>query len=222
MSVKRITFLRHGRSTMNDYTCVHDIRESDFVDPMILDARLTKDGIEEARIVREDKATESTLANVGMIVCSPLTRAIETANITTQGLVTGNCKKIVCELLSERLYSSGDVGRKKSELIADKISEGWDFSLVNKETWWYEYNEARDGEYIDFRKGLFQHHAEMKHVFTERLTRLKQFLLAQNEEHILVVGHRLVFYGLTGRKFHNAELVTIEVTDLPKHVAVDY
>jgi hypothetical protein len=80
------------------------------------------------------------------------------------------------------LYSSADVGRRRSEIIADPISDGWDYSLITTEQWWYEYNETRDEEYIDFRKGHFHHQAEMKHVFADRMHRLKQFIFVQNDE----------------------------------------
>jgi broad specificity phosphatase PhoE len=210
---------------MNVYTAIHDVRKSDFVDPILIDARLIEEGRLEAEKVRTDIIKEhgkDFFNKFSIVYSSPLTRAIETANIISKDLLPSSCQRRITPLLTERIYSSADVGRSKSEIISEPESEGWDFSLVEDEEWWYQYNEARDGAYKDFRKGSFQHHAEMKHVFAERLQKLKEFLLSHEEEHILLIGHRLVFYGLTGKKFNNIEMVTINVEDLPNQFFIDY
>lgn len=225
MPPKSITFLRHGKSQMNEYSKTHDVRKSDFRDPIMIDAKLTVEGQREAESARNEILSQfgdQFFSKFSVIYSSPLSRSIETANIILRGLLPSTCKCRISPLLTERIYSSADVGRNKSEIVNEKDSEGWDFSLLEEEEWWYQYDAIRDGEYVDFRKGTFEHNAEMKHVFEERLRKLKIFLLNHVEEHILLIGHRSVFYALTGKKFNNIEMVTINVEDLPDNFHIDY
>ena len=89
---KTIFFLRHGQAAHN--VNAEPLRAagctfSEFLNQMkeddVFDAPLTAAGVEQARLAGEDEAMAATAKGVELICASPLSRAIDTANLVFKG-----------------------------------------------------------------------------------------------------------------------------------------
>lgn len=76
-----------------------------------------------------------------MLLISPLTRALHTAQLVFEGL---NHPTVVEPLCSERLWLSSDVGRQPEELQLD--FPDIDFSML-KDFWWHN-NRSGDAKHV--------------------------------------------------------------------------
>src|SRR4051794_15995119 len=104
--MKPVLLIRHGQSTFNV------VYEETGRDPGHVDARLTELGQRQAEETRDMLAAEP----VDLVISSPLTRAIQTAQIVfgERGIpVHVTCRH------RERLESTCDVGRSPMELKQD-------------------------------------------------------------------------------------------------------
>ena len=112
--------LRHGQSEFNVRFSVAKI------DPGIADPRLTDLGHAQAR----QAAAALVGRAIGRIICSPYTRALQTAHIVAR---TISVPIIVSPLVRERYAFSCDIGTPRTEL-----ARAWpdlDFSHLD-EIWW--------------------------------------------------------------------------------------
>ena len=81
---KTIHLVRHGRTEMNDYLRENHWADPDFVDPMMIDTRLTSEGEAQARALRTIATALEPAPE--LIVASPLRRALRTAELAFGGI----------------------------------------------------------------------------------------------------------------------------------------
>ena len=159
---KRIIILRHGRTFMNEHLskAQNEWGGDGFKDAEIWDTRLTPKGIKQAKILNfrimnqfndannnENEIDFNILNQAELLVSSPLTRAIETAQYTFENThffpstlststTTASNNKVLIHLAAERMYLSSDVGRPRK--ILEEEYPLWDYShLTPSEQWWY-------------------------------------------------------------------------------------
>jgi broad specificity phosphatase PhoE len=168
--------MRHGESTFNAG-----------VDLLALDARLTDRGREQALAA----ADRVRALGVDLVVSSPLTRALQTAEIVAGGTIP-----IVVEaLLREWQVNHCDVGRAASLLRAEFAAVSFD---ALAETWWYEAPPDERGVAL-----------EPEEAFFERVLRLRDWVGAAPARRMLLVGHHACLHRLAGVKLGNCELVRL-------------
>lgn len=176
--------LRHGESTFN-------ARQDREVDPIDFDARLTDRGREQAATV----ASQIRVLAPNLIVTSPLTRALQTAEI----IACGRVPVLVEPLIREWKLNSCDIGRPVSMLRREFPEFSFDHLA---ETWWYE---GDDGESPN-PKGVI---VEPRTLFLDRVHRFRQWLQQHPGKCIVMVGHNAFIIHLTRRKLGNCELISL-------------
>ena len=103
------------------------------------DTRLTSKGVQQAQHAREEARLLQPTPEV--LLSSPLTRALHTAQLVFEGL---NQPAVVEPLCSERLWLSSDVGRQPEELQVDFPDV--DFTML-KRVWWHS-NSSGDTKHV--------------------------------------------------------------------------
>ncbi len=169
--------IRHGQSEFNAAP-QHD------PDPMIIDARLTKLGEAQAQAARE-QVKEMGIKHV---ICSPLTRAIQTALL----IFDENASITVDATHRELLSHSCDVGRPPADLDRD-------FPMLNfthlEDHWWHKGPGNKDKVPV-----------EPEDVFLERVEKFKSMLQLNNDRPLAIVGHGNFFQEMIGRMLNNCEI----------------
>eukprot|EP00891_Asterochloris_glomerata_P005856 jgi/Astpho2/5856/Aster-02362 len=112
--------MRHGRSQMNDFLAEHPYKSPGFEDPLLYDTRLTQYGAQQAEAARPD--AEKLNPKPQVLILSPLTRALQTAELA---------------------FAGSDVGRTSGEL-AQEFDH--DFSELEG-LWWYNEG-SQDAKHI--------------------------------------------------------------------------
>eukprot|EP00475_Leptophrys_vorax_P001640 TRINITY_DN108_c0_g1_i1.p2 TRINITY_DN108_c0_g1~~TRINITY_DN108_c0_g1_i1.p2 ORF type:complete len:231 (+),score=56.91 TRINITY_DN108_c0_g1_i1:35-727(+) len=202
---KKITLIRHGESMYNEWAKnpLTWITLQRFWDPMIFDARLSAVGEEQVRSLAAKGVTTAADddSKVDVVVCSPLTRAIQTA---TGVFSPDDFKYVVTHLHAEIMDTACDVGRSPAALQAEfpKL----DFSGL-PEVWWYhpdETNDQRSGGAIV---------KEPRDHAVQRVEQFKEWLKQRPEQHIVVVGHSAFFKLMLGEssKMKNCSLRELEL-----------
>ena len=198
---KVIHLVRHGRTEMNDYLRENHWADPDFVDPMMIDTRLTSQGEAQARALRE--MTRELVPMPELIVASPLGRALRTAELAFGAAgeddVLGDVPRVVCALARERVFHGSDIGRVASELRAEHGD--WDMSDLGDGAWWYT-PEGRDP--------FTTAELEPAETFEARMEEFVAWLEDRPEKSIAVVSHWGVCYSLTGDEFQNCELRSLD------------
>lgn len=181
--MKSVFLIRHGESTFNA------IYGQTQVDPGLIDAPLSPRGETQ---VAEARARAQAL-KVEVVVCTPLTRALQTA----RGLF-GEAHPLVIETLHrERVVASCDIGRSPRLLAAD--FPGLCFDHLG-DPWWH-------AEDVD-DSGIPQEPLEVVHG---RIAQFRDWLRARPEERIAVVGHSAFFFHMTSHRFANCEILETRV-----------
>ena len=170
--------LRHGETMFNV------IYGSSRRDPGIHDPKLTTWGRGQA----ERMATALRDRPIARLICSPYTRALETAAIIA-GVVERPV--IVDTRVRERGAFSCDVGTPRSELAATWTA--FDFDHID-EIWW-PVREELENEFLD-RCRLFQRSMAQSPGWRETA----------------VITHWGVIRALTGRRVANGALLTFDPT----------
>lgn len=147
---------------------------------------------------------------IDLVVCSPLSRALHTANLGFAGDRFSRVPRLVHAGIRERMWLSSDVGTPSSELARIWSDEGWDFSSLD-ETWWHTDANWRQNEWR--APGEYLAAGEPEAPFQQRLLDFKGWLLARSEGRIAVVAHWGVIYGLTGKSLDNCEAVELRLSD---------
>ena len=180
---RAVLLLRHGEGT-------HNCRAErwgggnpwDTLDPL-----LTQNGVEQAAAVAKDPR----LAEVDLIVVSPLSRAIQTA--TTIFGEKSKCRTVLTPLHSERWSALCDEGRPKSALVETfPFIAGWEGFDALPEAW----TPTKDTDAEWQRK---------------RVPAFIAWLKAQPEERIVAIGHGAYFAALLGKHLKNCEIGEIEI-----------
>lgn len=176
---RAIHLIRHGQSTFNAHYEAHG------EDPIHFDARLTELGQAQVAAARERLAD----ARYDLVIASPLTRAIQTA----QGIFGDRFPLIIDPLHREWLNSSCDVGRSMRDLALDFPT--LDFAHL-ADPWWHHL--------APFNQHGFS--LEPEHALLDRVAAFKEMIAARSEQRIAIIGHGDFFYRLVGRQMKNCEL----------------
>lgn len=216
-SDKEIILIRHGTTEMNEHLRNHNSWGSPaFVDANLFDTRLSKQGVRDAELLngkilaKEERIGD--LKRVELLVSSPLTRALQTAELSFAGdILPATTPRLVLPSSRERLYMSSEIGRPKDILIQE--FPRWDYSLVPDDIWWYVHPEGED--YVEWRpKGVYACPGEPESVFVARMKELRDWLLRREERVICVVCHWGVARALSGLSFENCDIKFFAEKDL--------
>lgn len=171
-----IYFVRHGQSEFNAVFRTGDD------DPMIFDAPLTDLGRQQAIEAR----AEITKLGIRHVITSPLTRAIQTAQL----LFPDGVSMEVRDGHHELLLHSCDVGRRPEELSND--FPHLEFGHLAEE-WWHSDGSA----------GIT---VEPEDAFKSRIAEFVRDLDTIMARPLLIVGHGNAFNEIIGRKLANCEV----------------
>jgi broad specificity phosphatase PhoE len=232
---KRIIFLRHGTTEMNEYLhkqCSY--YSPDFKDPLIFDTRLTPDGERRAAAVAE-RARKLT-PRPELVVASPLTRALQTAELAFGPLLDEGVPCLALPLARERLFLSSDVGRNGAELAAE--FPRWAATLERLEDGWWRTVDGSGGSGSSSLSGGDDEgpssaprrsrrrlrtptpkpndavDEEGDDAFAARMDALGEWLRARPESCVAVVSHWGVIYESTGVEFENVEMRAFRMEQL--------
>lgn len=187
---KTVYIIRHGESEFN---AACSARGSSWEDPLLFDARLTVQGRKQALSLRNEVLSWN-LPKDALWITSPLTRAIETLLHVHPDVKHGDFagdgsplleNVVVLPEVTERLHTSGDVGRSPADLAND-------FPMLNSQlktlsdTWWYSKQEKPNCPY----RRLFQSH-EPKDSITRRIRQFRKWIIDRPEKSFVAVGHSM-------------------------------
>lgn len=236
---KKFYFIRHGLTEMNEI--LHEIgwANPDFVDCDLWDTRLSSKGIKQTIALHHEWSDACPIdwGTVDIILASPLSRAMETANILfghEHQIAPSRLPKVAHPVLRERLFMSSDVGRSKKDLALE--FPDWDLNeLPDEKPWWFVHESTsqvlneESGKidiihrpYVEWRPpGKYSCEGEPTDVFRQRLREVKSWLKSRPENTIVVVVHWGIIRGLTGLDVRNCELVRCFESELLEEPLVD-
>lgn len=168
-------FVRHGQSEFN---VVYSVT---LKDPGIIDAPITQRGRSQAL----GAAKHLHGKNITRIICSPYTRALQTAQIIGKHL--GIETMVADPLAGERCLFSCDIGTPRRVL-----EERWtkvDFRYLEKDEWWPAKHESED-DMTRRTQAFMQRYAD-----------------SADETGLLVVSHWYFIFTLSGKDTENAQIV---------------
>eukprot|EP00889_Picochlorum_renovo_P004941 jgi/Picre1/31971/NNA_007319.t1 len=187
---KIVYIIRHGESEFN---AACSARGSSWEDPLLFDARLTWQGRKQALSLRNE-VLKWDLPKDALWITSPLTRAIETMLHVHPAVKHGDfsCARstilenvMVLPEVTERLHTSGDIGRSPADLASD-------FPMLHSQlkhlsdTWWYSKKEKPNCPY----RRLFQSH-EPKDSINRRIRQFRKWIIDRPEKAFVAVGHSM-------------------------------
>jgi broad specificity phosphatase PhoE len=157
---------------------------------------LTDKGIDQARNLRE----QIVGINPAAVIMSPLTRSMRT------GLEV--CAHLTCveyhitPLLREHTYSTCDMGLNASEL--SNAWAMWEMKLHALPNEWWTPSKSMKEKFHDSSRNC----RELWQDLQDRVEELVTFLheRVSSGETILVVGHAVLFFALTGKWMKNCEI----------------
>lgn len=173
-----IYLIRHGQSEFN---AAH---ADGGPDPMIFDAPLTELGRQQALAAREQAIT----LGIQHVICTPLTRAIQTAKIIFDGIAP----IIVSAAPAEHLAHSCDMGRSPEQLATDFPDLRFDHLPP---VWWHDGPKNSNGV-----------PEEPEDLFHARIGRFRDSLPSLHPRPLAVVGHCNTFRSLAGVDMRNCEI----------------
>ncbi len=176
-------FVRHGQSEFNV------VYSATLQDPGIRDAPITERGADQAL----GAAKHLKHKHITKIICSPYTRALQTAEIIAKHL--GITAMMAEPLAGERRLFTCDIGTPLTQL-----KKKWplvDFARVEnksegREEWWPGHDESDDD--IARRVNAFA----------------KLYTGANDAETTLVVSHWYFIFTLSGKDTENAQIVRLD------------
>ena len=97
---KMIVFIRHGETHMNEELRSRPWGSANFVDAKLWDTTLTEKGRQQAcdlnaKLLASDHFYSQEINNIELIVSSPLTRAVGTAQLVFDGVRLPKCKVLL-------------------------------------------------------------------------------------------------------------------------------
>lgn len=144
---RTLLLVRHGTTEMNE--AMDPWGSPGFTDKRLWDTQLSEYGTSQCKVLNKrikNRASYKTLpgakmfeefSNIDLIVSSPLTRALQTAELSLDGILVdssfeGDSEKVIPKIAlpiaAERLYMSSEVGKFRDQL-EDKFPD-WDFSSL--------------------------------------------------------------------------------------------
>lgn len=185
-----------------------------FKDAGMFDTRLTPLGEQQAAELNVQLKTVD-YSHVQLIVVSPLTRALRTAQLVFDGV---DVPRIACSLCAERVYMSPEVGRPAS-VLQGEFPEVSFRELDPHKPWWFQGDSvALSPEWRP--QGSYLVPGEPWGVFKNRLEGFLMFLAVQPETDIAVVCHYGVVHALTGLQMGNCEAKQFDLGDLQQHTRI--
>jgi broad specificity phosphatase PhoE len=155
------------------------------------DATLTPLGQQQADAVRVRIASDKLepLRSVDVVLCSPLSRTIETA--TRIFFAADHPRLVLSPLCAERCLATCDRGLRKPRLEQrwPHVCQ-WECFDALPDVWW------------PAKRSWLQEYAPV-----DRMHELKAMLLRRPESTIAVVGHAGIFACLTGRRLSNCQVL---------------
>lgn len=186
---KVVYLIRHGESEFNAACCA---RGSAWEDPLLFDARLTLKGRRQALSLREE-VKKWDLPSNAIWLTSPLTRAIETllhvhpdiepSNLSCSTKVLENV--LVLPEIAEKLHTSGDIGRKPSDLVKEFPMLGAQLMDLS-DVWWFNRSDRPNCPY----ERTFQSH-ETKESINRRIKKFRKWIIDRPEKAFVAVGHSM-------------------------------
>ena len=174
--MKKIYLIRHAESEAN---AAIDLDNPTYY----YDARITKRG--EGQSLRAREILKDI--NFDTLICSPLTRTLQTFSI-----IFPNKNPIIEPLIREHLFHSCDVGRQPKEL--KKEFPSFDFSNLNK--YWWNNNKQ-----INEKKIVKENFNDIK----KRLDNFKMWLNNKDSNTVALVSHGTFLSQITGYMLENCE-----------------
>jgi broad specificity phosphatase PhoE len=209
---KRLLLIRHGVSLANEWMDRDGNRWGDPTftdDPSLRDAKLSKAGEAQARDMRTRLQREYSdlLAQVELVVVSPLTRTLQTMDIGVRPLLAPTVPILAHHDTRERLYTASDTGRPAHVLRAEYSYV--DFALVPPDTWWFQGDMGE--EWRPFGDGqTYAVPGEPNELFQDRLREFQKWLASRPERTIVLVSHWAILRAWTGDEFQNCESRLVE------------
>jgi len=127
--MKTVHLIRHGQATSNEAAL--ELGWDAYALEEHLDAGLTALGRRQSRLV--GRQIEALAVQPELVLSSPLTRAMSTADEALAGVIPGAVPRLVLPLLRERLGVNPCDRRRPWSLVAAEHSSLWDASLVETE-----------------------------------------------------------------------------------------
>ena len=236
---KKIVFIRHGCTHMNEYLATNTFGSPGFTDSfendeLFRDSPLSQLGVQQAQAL-SSRLTDSSCPEYGnlldgleLIVTSPLTRAIQTLEIGLLPHVVKNIESgksgipiMAVPHAAERLYLISDIGKRRQELH-DQFGHVIDFHHdgFRHEEWWFQHNGSE--AYAEWRPNSSnQRYAcpgEPDEQFAMRMIKLYQWLDERPESTIAVVTHWGVIDWFLDADFDNCEMRAVSIRDIAKKV----
>jgi len=156
-SSKKFVFIRHGKTEMNEKLEITPWYSNNFKDHALWDSKLSSAGVEQAIVCHQkifSGQNSSDIAKVQLLVSSPLSRAIHTADLifhNSLSIIADDVPRIIHPLLRERMYLSSEVGKLRNELQTN--FNRWDFTLLPEDDpWWYIAPFATESEATKFAR----------------------------------------------------------------------
>lgn len=189
-----IHLIRHGQTEMNVHLhqCTPQFGQPGFIDPILIDTRLTPTGIAQAQRLATRLATTTRTLRPDAIIISPLARALDTAMLALPPDAFPNTPRIVHPLARERCYLSSDRGRPWGVLAEEYTGHDWSHMPDPDTPWW---GPPGDPDGVE--------NAEHLQV---RVEQLRQWLEQRPERCLVLVAHWAVIMALTGESFRNCEM----------------
>jgi broad specificity phosphatase PhoE len=247
---KQIAFIRHGRTYMNDFINGIHYGGPGFTD-VFPDTQEYKDKYHDSplgrtgelqvntlndRLQRLSKgdssaATElslssennSFLAELDLIVTSPLTRALQTMEKGVYPSVKSRDIPVVAvPHAAERIFLVADLGKTRRQLKAEysyvDLDSGFPSHVGEDDFWHYVPTREEAENYVEWRpNGEGQVYAclgEPEHRFEQRMEKLCHWLESRPESTIAVVCHGGVILWFLGEIIDNCDLRVVDFEDL--------
>jgi glucosyl-3-phosphoglycerate phosphatase len=222
-----VFLLRHGESAhnisikqyMNENPDSHVLewwQIEDSFDPKIRDADLTEKGVTQARSLRE----QVKALNPSLLMMSPLTRNLRTGLEACSDLLPGSnsdssdhdqkqeetthVKVQITPALREHTYSSCDLGSPVETLQA--AFPHWSEQLQHISGDWWCHDSAVDP---DSRLSCREPWQKLQDRTEELCVLIQQ--AQQEHTNIVIVGHAVLFFALTGEWLANCQLLELDM-----------
>ena len=165
----------------------------------------------------------SILEEIDLIVCSPLSRALQTMD---QGLYPSlqpkNLPVVAVPHAAERIYLISDLGKSRRELKREypyvDFDTAFPSSIGEDDQWTYVPTVEEKNNYVEWRpSGEGQVYAcmgEPQECFDERMERLVTWLDSREENTIAVVCHGGVILWFLGEILDNCHVRVVDFEDV--------
>lgn len=243
---KRLICIRHARSEGNEMMAKPGNKWGDPTfrdDATLIDARITETGrkqVQEKLLPKFENKHDGTngtvnyrqlLADVDLVVVSPLTRTQETFQYgvlpALQQIYANDDKQrtmppiLALPLSTERVYTASDTGRNVEELSKQFPWVDWSLMKANNresKEWWYSHTSLDQDanfnyeEWRPHKEGQwYAVPGEPEEHFKARMKQLEEWIAAREEQTIMLVAHWGVIRYLTGG--YSAENCEVKVLD---------